>query len=43
MKIMNIIVHGVALTIFKFFQFFEIINPLCQKFQKHYQNSKNHI
>jgi hypothetical protein len=37
MKIMNIIVHGVASTLFEFFlfcQFFEIINPLSQKFQK---------
>lgn len=36
MKIMNIIVHGVALTLFEFFlfcHFFEIIDPLCQNFQ----------
>ncbi len=39
-----IIVHGMASTLFELFFYFvnflKIINPLCQKFQKHYQNSK---
>ncbi len=46
MKVMNIIVHGVAFTLFEFLlfcQFFEIINPLCKNFQKNNQNSKPYL